>query len=104
MVAILLILFIILLFSALPIWPYSASGRAQYHVVSVGNRTARSMKLPRFSRGQTLHTGAVDYSAQFRKLQDELQIALDRAVKTSPQKAKSGGADRSGDNRGLRAA
>ena len=104
MVAILLILFIVLLFSALPIWPYSASGRAQYHVVSVGDRTARSTRLPRFSRGETLHTGAVDYTAQFRKLQDELQMALDRAAKTSSQKTKLAGADRSGDNRGLRAA
>lgn len=104
MVAILLILFIILLFSALPIWPYSASGRAQYHVVLVADRTARSTKLPRFARGETLYTGAEDYTAQFRKLQDELQMALDRAVKTSSQKTKSGGAGRCGDNRGLRAA
>ena len=104
MVAILLILFIILLFSALPIWPYSASGRTQYHVVSVGDRTARSTKLPRLSRGETLHKGPVDYTSQFRKLQDELQMALDRAAKTSSQKTKLGGADRYGDSRGLRAA
>jgi hypothetical protein len=31
MIAILLILFIVLLFAALPTWPYSASGRARYH-------------------------------------------------------------------------
>ena len=103
MVAILLILFI-LLFSALPIWPYSASGRAQYHVVSVGKRTARSTKLPRLSNGETLHMGAMDYASQFRKLQDELQKALDQAANTSPQKRKLGGADRSSNGQRLRAA
>jgi hypothetical protein len=75
MVAILIILFIILLFAALPIWPYSASGRARYHVVSVGERTTRTAKLPQFSSGEALHTMAEDYSSHFRELQNELQKA-----------------------------
>ena len=104
MVAILLILFIILLFSALPIWPYSASGRTQSHVVSGGDRTARSTKLPRLSRGEPPHKGPVDDNSQFRKLQDELQKALDQAAKTSSQKTKLGGADRHSNGKGLRAA
>ena len=42
MIAILLILFIVLLFAALPTWPYRASGRARYrHVVSVRSSDSR---------------------------------------------------------------
>jgi Protein of unknown function (DUF3309) len=80
MVAILLILFIVLLFAALPTWPYSASGRARYHVVSVGERTVRPAKRP-----QVLSRETPPYAAQFRKLQNELQKALDRAADASPK-------------------
>jgi type II secretory pathway pseudopilin PulG len=100
MVAILLILFIILLFSALPTWPYSASGRARYRVASVGERTARAAaKLPQFSRGEALHTMADDYTSQLRELQNELQNALDQVAKSSPQKPKLREADRSKNSR-----
>jgi hypothetical protein len=55
MVAILLILFIILLFAALPTWPYSASGRARYHAATEGT-TRAAAKLPRLSSGEAPHT------------------------------------------------
>ena len=104
MVAILLIVFIILLFAALPTWPYSASGRSRYHVVSVGERTARAAKRPQFSSGEALHTTAEDYASRFRELQNELQNALDRPAKGSPQKPKLREADRSANRRERRAA
>jgi len=79
MVAILLILFIILLFAALPTLPYSASGRARYHVASVKERTApAAAKLPQFSGGEALHNRVEDYASQFRELQNRLQDALIR--------------------------
>jgi hypothetical protein len=74
MVAILLIVFIILLFAALPTLPYSASGRARYHV-------ARAAKRTRFSSGEAPHTTPQDYASRFRELQSELQNALDRQAK-----------------------
>jgi Protein of unknown function (DUF3309) len=84
MVAILLILFIVLLFAALPIWPYSASGRARYHV-SVGEGTTRPAKLPQLSSGETQHAMPEDYSSHFRELQIQLQNALDREAKSSSE-------------------
>ena len=84
MVAILLIVFIILLFAALPTWPYSASGRARYHF-SVGQRTTRTAKLPQFFSGEAPHAMAEDYSSHFRQLQNQLQSALDQAPKSSPK-------------------
>jgi hypothetical protein len=81
MVAILLIVFIILLFAALPTLPYSASGRARYHVVSVGPRTALNAKRLRVSSGEAPHTTPQDYASRFRELQNELQNALDRQAK-----------------------
>jgi predicted secreted protein len=102
MVAILLILFIILLFAALPT---SASGRARYHAVSVGEGTVRAAaKLPQFSGGEALHTGAEDYASHFRELQNELQKALDQAPKSAPKKPKLREADRTSNNREQRAA
>jgi hypothetical protein len=86
MIAILLIVFIILLFAALPTWPYSASGRVRYYVVPVEKRTARDAKRPRFSRGEALHATSQDYASRFRELQNELQNALDRQAKGSPQR------------------
>jgi len=105
MVAILLILLIILLFAALPTWPYSASGRARYHAVSVGERTVRAAaKLRQVSGGEALHTGAEDYASQFRELQNRLQDALDRTAKSAPKKPKLREADRTSNNREQRAA
>jgi hypothetical protein len=63
MVAILLILLIILLFAALPTWPYTASGRSRYHVAE-GERTARTAELPQLN------------AAHFRELQKNCK-ALD---------------------------
>ena len=105
MIAILLILFIILLFAALPTWPYSASGRARYHVVSVRERTSRAAaKLPQLSSGEALHTMAEDHTSQFRELQNELQNALDRTAKSSLEIPKLREADRSSDSREQQAA
>ena len=104
MVTILLIVFIIFLFAALPTWPYSASGRARYHVISVGERTARAAKRPQFSSGEALHTTTEDCTSRFRELQNELQNALDRPAKGSPQKLKLRQADRSANSREQRAA
>jgi hypothetical protein len=105
MVAILLILTIVLLFAALPILPYSASGRARYHVASVRERRARAgAKLPQFSSGETLHTTADAYISRLRALQNELQKALDRPAKSSPQRPKLREADRSRSSQQQRAA
>lgn len=104
MVAILLIVFMILLFAALPTWPYSASGRARYHVVLVAERTARAAKLPQFSRGEALHAMGEDYTSRFRELQNELQKALDQEATNSRQKPKLREADRSTNSREQRAA
>jgi type II secretory pathway pseudopilin PulG len=93
MVTILLILLIILLFAVLPTWPYIASGRARYHVVSARERTARgATKLPQLSSSEALQTK--DYALQFRELQNELQKALDQAAKGSPQRPELKGAER----------
>jgi hypothetical protein len=105
MVAILLILFIILLFAALLTWPYSASGRTRYHVASVKGRTApAAAKLPQFSSGEALNARAEDYASQFRELQNRLQDALDQTAKRSSQKPKLREADRSGNSRERQAA
>ena len=105
MVAILLILFIILLFAALPTLPYSASGRARYHAVSVGERTVRAAaKLRQVSGGEALHTGAEDYASQFRELQNRLQDALDQTAKSSPKKPKLRETDRSSNGQERQAA
>jgi hypothetical protein len=106
MVAILLILFIILLFAALPTLPYSASGRARYHVASVKERTApAAAKLPQFSGGEALHNRVEDYASQFRELQNRLQDALDQTTKrSSPKKPKLREADRSGNGQERQAA
>jgi hypothetical protein len=97
MVAILLIVFVILLFAALPTWPYSASGRARYHVV-------RAVKRPRFSSGEAPHATAEDYASRFRALQNELQNALDRPANGSPQRLRLGEADRFANGRERQAA
>jgi hypothetical protein len=105
MVAILLILIIILLFAALPTLPYSASGRARYHVASVKERTApAAAKLPQFSGGEALHNRVEDYASQFRELQNRLQDALDQTAKSSPKKPKLREADRSGNGQERQAA
>jgi hypothetical protein len=106
MIAILLILFIILLFAALPTWPYSASGRARYHHVdSVRERTSSAAaKLPQLSSGEALHAMAEDHTSQFRELQNELQKALDRTARSSLEIPKLGEADRSSDSREQQAA
>jgi hypothetical protein len=105
MVAILLILTIVLLFAALPILPYSASGRARYHVASVRERRARAgAKLPQFSGGETLHTTADAYTSQLRALQNELQNALDQPAKSSAKKPRLSDYDRSRNSREQRAA
>jgi hypothetical protein len=97
MVAILFIVFIILLFAALPTWPYSASGRARYHV-------ARAAKRPRFSSGEAPYTTAEDYASRFRALQTELQKALDRQGNGSPKRLRLGEADRFANGRERQAA
>ena len=104
MIAILLILFIILLFAALPTWPYSASGRARYHVVSARERISGAAKPPQSSTGNALHTVAEDHASRFRELQNELQRALDRTAKGSLEIAKPREADRSNDSRAQQAA
>lgn len=105
MVAILLILFIILLFAALPTWPYSASGRARYHVASGTEKTApAAAKLPQFSSGEALHTGAEDYASQFRELKNRLQDALDQTAKRLPKRPNLREADRSSNSRERQAA
>ena len=105
MVAILLIVFIILLFAALPTWPYSASGRARYHVASGTEKTApAAAKLPQFSSGEALHTGAEDYASQFRELKNRLQDALDQTAKRLPKRPKLREADRSSNSRERQAA
>jgi hypothetical protein len=103
MVAILLTLFIVLLFAALPMWPYSASGRARYHLASDGERIVRPEKRPRVLIRETPHT-AGDYAAQFRKLQDELQRALDRVADASPRAPNMREAARPNEARERRAA
>ena len=103
MIAILLILFIILLFAALPTWPYSASGRARYHVATERTASAAA-KLPRLSSGEALHTVAGDHTSQFQELQNELQKALDRTARSSLEIPKLGEADRSSDSREQQAA
>jgi Protein of unknown function (DUF3309) len=101
---ILLITLLVLLFAALPTWPYSASGRARYHVVSVGERTVRPAKRPQVLSRETPPTMVEDYAAQFRKLQNELQRALDRAADASPQAPNVREADRLSHSREKRAA
>ena len=103
MIAILLVLFIILLFAALPTWPYSASGRARYHVATEGTFRAAA-KLPQLSSGEALHTTAGDHTSQFQELQNELQKALDRTATNSLERPKLGEADRSSDSREQQAA
>jgi hypothetical protein len=100
MIAILLIIFIVLLFAALPTLPYSASGRARYHVVS----KAGDGKRPRFSSSEALHNPAEDYTSRFRALQLELQNALDRPTNTSPQRLRLREADRFAHDREQQAA
>jgi hypothetical protein len=102
MIAILLIFFIVLLFAALPTWPYSASGRARYHVAPEGTARAAA-KLPQSSSGKALHTVAEDHASQFRDLQNELQRALDRTARSS-EIAKPREAACSGDSREQQAA
>jgi hypothetical protein len=104
MAAILLIVFIIFLFAALPTLPYSASGRARYHVVSVGERTARVAKRPRLSTGEAPHKASQDYASRFRELQSELQNALDRQAEGWPRKLELSKADRFTHDREQRAA
>jgi hypothetical protein len=104
MIAILLILFIILLFAALPTWPYSASGRARYHVVSARERISGAAKPPQSSGGKALHTMTEDHASRLRELQNELQEALDRTAKGSLEIAKPSEADRSSDSREQQAA
>jgi type II secretory pathway pseudopilin PulG len=90
MVAILLILFIILLFPALPTWPYSGSGRVRYHVVSLRERTVRAAaELTQLSGGDAVHTTAEDYAVHFRELQNELQKAVDKAAKRKVDRSKN---------------
>ena len=103
MVAILLILFIILLFAAPPTWPYSASGRARYHAATEGT-TRAAAKLPRLSSGEAPHTMAEDHTSQFRELQNELQKALDRTARSSLEISRLREADRSSDSREQQAA
>ena len=100
MIAILLILFIILLFAALPTWPYSASGRTRYQVVS----SRAAAKPPQLPRGEALHTMGEGYAAQLRDLQNDLQAALDRTAKSSLEIAGLRGTDRSNDSREQQAA
>jgi hypothetical protein len=97
MIAILLIVFIIFLFAALPTLPYSASGRARYRVV-------RAAKRPRISSGKALHPIAEDYASRFRALQIELQNALDRPDNSPAQGGWLGAADRFANGRERRAA
>jgi hypothetical protein len=105
MVTILLILTIVLLFAALPILPYSASGRARYHVASVREKRVRAgAKLPQFSSGETLHITADAYISQLRALQNELQNALDQPAKSSAKKPRLSEDDRSRNSREQRAA
>jgi hypothetical protein len=104
MVAILLIIFIIFLFAALPTLPYCASGRARYHVVSVGERAALNVKRPRLSSTEAQHTPSPDFASRFRELQNELQNALDRPAKSSPQRLLLKGDDRSANGQEPRAA
>lgn len=104
MIVILLALFIVLLFAALPTWPYSASGRARYHVVSDGERTVRPEKSARVLSREAPRTAAENYADQFRKLQDELQRALDREADATPRAPNMREADRSSPGRERRAA
>ena len=105
MVAILLILTIVLLFAALPILPYSASGRARYHVASVRKKRARAgAQRTQFSSGEILHTRADAYISQLRALQNELQDALDQPAKSSAKKPRPCEDDRSRNSREQRAA
>ena len=104
MIAILLILFIILLFAAVPTWPYSASGRARYRVGSARNRTSRAAKPPQLASRETMHTMRADHASQLRELQNDLQASLDRTAKGSLGIAKLRESDRSSDCREQQAA
>lgn len=105
MIAILLILFIILLFAALPTWPYSAEGRARYHVASARQQTfSAAAKLPQFASGEAVHTLAKQHDSQLRDLQDDLPAALDRTSKSPLEMAKLREADPSSDAREQQAA